>query len=203
MKLYYSPGACSLSGHIALREAGIPFESERVDLHAKLTASSVDFNVVNPKGYVPALVLDSGETITENIAVLDYIATKAPALGLEGPLGRTRLLEGLAYISTELHKSFGPIFKGAGDAEKAKSSAYISKRMHYLADRIYGDYLFGDHPSVADFYLFVTLLWADKFAVAIPAPLTALRNRLKARPAVQAAMRAEGLIQAPALTSVD
>jgi glutathione S-transferase len=195
MKLYYSPGACSLAAHIALREAGIPFESEKVDLHAKVTASGADFTVVNPKGYVPALVLDSGETVTENLAVLDYIATQAPTLGLEGPLGRTRLLEGLAYVSTELHKSFKPFFKGAGDAEKAKSGAYVTKRMQYLADRLHGDYLFGDHPGVADFYLFATLLWADKFAVEIPTPLATLRDLLKARPAVQAAMRAEGLVR--------
>ncbi len=126
MKLYYSPSACSLAAHIAFREAGIHFESEKVNLHTKVTASGADFNIVNPKGYVPALVLDSGELVTENLAVLDYIATQAPALRVEGPLGRTRLLEALAYISTELHKSFRPFFKGAGDAEKAKSGAYIT-----------------------------------------------------------------------------
>jgi glutathione S-transferase len=203
MKLYFSPGACSLAAHIALREAGIPFESERVDLREKLTASGADFNLVNPKGYVPALVLDNGEVVTENIAVLDYLATQDSALGIQGPLGRTRLLEGLAYISTELHKSFKPFFKGAGHAEKAETGAYITKRMQFLADRIHGNYLFGDHPSVAEFYLFVTLLWADKFAVAIPTPLAALRDRIKARPAVQTAMSAEGLIRAPVLTPVD
>ena len=202
MKLYYSTGACSLAAHIALREAGIPSQFERVDLHAKVTASGVDFTVINPKGYVPALVLDNGEVVTENLAVLDYLATQASALGLNGPLGRTRLLEGLAYISTELHKSYKPFFKGAGHAEKAEAGAYITKRMQYLADHIHGDYLFSDRPSVADFYLFVMLFWAHKFAVTIPAPLAVLRDRLKARPAVQAAMKAEGLIRAPSLTPV-
>jgi glutathione S-transferase len=135
--------------------------------------------------------------------VLDYIATQASGLSLEGPLGRTRLLEGLAYTSTELHKSFRPFFKGAGDAEKTSSGAYITKRMQYLADRIRGNHLFGDHPSVADFYLFVMLLWARKFAVATPAPLADLRDRLRARPSVQAAIRAEGLIWPGGLMSAD
>ena len=192
MKLYYSPGACSLADHIALREAGIPFDSERVDLKSKVTASGADFNYVNPKGYVPALLLDDGEVVTENIAVLDYIASRAPVLGLEGPCSRTRLLEGLAYISTELHKAYEPLFTGARDAEQASEA--ITNRMQYLADRIEGDYLFGDKPSVADFYLFVTLLWAEKFAVMIPVQLAALRDRLEGRRAVQAAMRAEDLI---------
>ena len=108
MKLYYHPGACSLSGQIALREAGRPFESEDVDLQSKRTAAGANFSAINPKGYVPALQLDTGELITENLAVLDYIAAENPALGLDGWLGRTRLLETLAYISTELHKSFKP-----------------------------------------------------------------------------------------------
>ena len=98
MKLYYSPGACSLADHIALHEARLAFEHESVDLKAKTTASGADFTVINPKGYVPALVLDSGEMVTENLAVLEWIAGQNPALGLDGPLGRTRLLEALAYI---------------------------------------------------------------------------------------------------------
>jgi glutathione S-transferase len=194
MKLYYSPGACSLASHISLREADLPFEIERVDLKSKVTASGADFNGINPKGYVPALMLDDGEVVTENVAVLDYIATQAPALGLAGPLGRTRLLEALAYISTEVHKAYKPLFIGASDAEKAKARKAITTRMQYLADGIDADYLFGDQPSVADFYLFVMLLWTDKFAVTVPAPLAALRDRLEGHHAVQAAMKAEGLV---------
>src|SRR5262249_22630416 len=121
----------------------LPFETESVDLKEKVTASGADFNAINTKGYVPALVLDNGEVVTENVAVLDYIATQDPAVSLEGPLGRTRLREGLAYISTELHKSFRPFVKGAGDAEKVKWRSYIAQRLEYLADRIQGDYLFG------------------------------------------------------------
>jgi glutathione S-transferase len=109
MKLYYHPGACSLSSQIALREAGRPFVMEDVDLQSKRTEAGANFNAINPKGYVPALQLDTGELVTENLAVLDYIAAEHPALGLDGRLGRTRLLETLAYISTELHKSFKPL----------------------------------------------------------------------------------------------
>ena len=104
MKLYYCPGACSLAEHIALHEARLAFERESVDLEAKTTASGADFPAINPRGYVPVLVLDNGETVTENLAVLDWIAGQDPALGLDGPLGRTRVLEALAYISTEVHR---------------------------------------------------------------------------------------------------
>lgn len=194
MKLYYSPGACSLADHIALHEAGMAFEHERVDLKSKRTASGADFTAINPKGYVPALTLDTGETLSENIAVLDWIAHQADALKPSGPLGHTRLLEALAYISTELHKSFKPFFAGGGEEEKAKAGEMIRKRMAYLADTLQDDFLFGPSPSVADCYLFVMLLWAQKLGVEAPERLTALRDRMLQRPAVQTAMRHEGLI---------
>lgn len=194
MKLYYHPGACSLATQIALREAGQPFDSEDVDLQSKRTASGENFSAINPKSYVPALRLDTGELVTESLAVLDYIASQYPALGLDGGLGRTRLLESLAYISTELHKSFDPFFMPSMWADKADAAYYITRRMKFLADTMRGDYLFGDDPSVADFYLFVTLLWAEKFGVDVPPELVAMRDRMKARPAVQGAMRAEGLL---------
>lgn len=193
MKLYYSPGACSLADHIALHEAQLDFEHERVDLKAKTTASGTDFTAINPKGYVPTLVLDSGETITENVAMLEWIASQDSALGLDGSMGRTRLLEVLAYISSEVHKSFKPMFTGSSDDEKAKAREMVAKRLQLLADGLQGDYLFGDRPSVADCYLFVMLLWSDKFGIAIPEPLPALRNRMMTRPAVQTAMKHEGL----------
>jgi glutathione S-transferase len=191
MKLYYTPGACSLAGHIALHEAGLPFTTERVDLKTKTTASGDDFNGVNVKGYVPALVLDDGDLLTENIAILDYLASRAPFLGLNGPLGRSRLLEALAYISTELHKSFKPFFIGGSDEEKAKASAYVTRRMQYLADTMRRDYLLADHVSVADFYLLVVMRWAERFGVTVPGPLRALRDRLETRPSVQAALSGE------------
>jgi len=191
MKLYYSPGACSLASHIALLEAGLDFELERVDLKTKVTETGADFTTINTKGYVPALVIDSGDIVTENVAVLDWIATQSPALGLEGALGRTELLQALAFISTEIHKSFKPFFMGAGEEDKAKAAMYINKRLRWLADRKVGKYLFGNQPSVADFYLFVMLRWASKFNIAIPEDLVMLQLRMSERPRVQSAIEFE------------
>jgi len=196
MKLYYSPGACSLADHIALHEAGLSFEHEKVDLKAKKTESGADFTTINPKGYVPALTLDSGETLSENVAILDWITQQAPQLAPGGLMGRTHLLEMLAYISTEIHKSFKPFFAGASDEDKAKAGAMITRRMDYLAERLDGDYLFGAEVSVADAYLFVMTLWAGKMGVSVPDKVAALRDRMMARPAVRTAMTHEGLIQA-------
>lgn len=193
MKLYYCPGACSLAAHVALEEAGVAFKSESVDLKTKITASGMNFDLLTSKGYVPALVLDNGELLSENIAVLDYIASEYPQFGLAGPLGRTRLIETLAYISTEIHKSYKPFWRHGTDAEKATASAYITMRLQYLADRLRGDYLLGDTPSVADFYLLVTMLWAERFGVTIPDGLRSVFDRLMARPAVRAILQREGL----------
>ncbi|RWN63120.1 MAG: glutathione S-transferase [Mesorhizobium sp.] len=194
MKLYYSPLACSLADHIALLEAGVPFERESVNLKTKRTASGADFNDVTRKGYVPALVLDSGEILTENIAVLDWLATEYPTLGVPGNLGRTRVLEALVFISTEVHRSFKPMWHASSETQKAQARATISKLLDILSESLAGNYLFGATPSVADFYLFVMLLWAERFDVGIPPPFVALRRRMASRPAVQAAMRQEGLI---------
>lgn len=194
MKLYYAPGACSLADHIALHEAGLSFEHEKVDLKAKRTESGADFTLINPKGYVPALTLDSGETLSENIAILDWIAHQDTALKPAGAMGHTRLLEALAYISTEIHKSFKPYFSGAGDDEKAKASETIRKRMAYLAETMKGNFLFGAEVSVADFYLFVMLLWAQKFGVEAPGQLSSFRDLMTQLPSVQKAMTHEGLI---------
>ncbi|RWK40112.1 MAG: glutathione S-transferase [Mesorhizobium sp.] len=196
MKLYYSPLACSLADHIALLEAGVPFERESVNLKTKRTASGADFNAVTRKGYVPALVLDSGEILTENIAVLDWLATEYPTLGIPGNLGRTRVLEALVFISTEVHRSFKPMWQASSETQKAQARATISKLLDILSESLAGNYLFGATPSVADFYLFVMLLWAERFDVSAPAPLVALRQRMANRPAVQEAMRNEGLISA-------
>jgi glutathione S-transferase len=194
MKLYYSPGACSLADHIALHEAGFSFEHEKVDLKAKRTDSGIDYTTVNPKGYVPALTLDSGETVTENIAILDWIAHQDTALKPSGTMGHTHLLVALAFISTEIHKSFKPFFAGGSAEEKAKAAEVIVKRLGYLADTIGGDYLFGDKISVADCYLFVMLLWADKNQIEVPAKLSDFAERMEARPAVRKAMEHEKLV---------
>lgn len=194
MKLYYSPGACSLADHIALHEAGLAFDHEKVDLKAKRTESGADFLAVNPKGYVPVLVTDEGETLTENVAILDWIASQAPSLTPQVPLARTRLLEVLAYVSSELHKAFKPFFANGSDAEKAKAGEAIRKRLDYLAGRMTGTYLFGDAPSAADCYLFVMLQWCGKQGIEVPATLAALREAMMERPAVEKALRHEGLI---------
>ncbi|MGO4570135.1 glutathione S-transferase N-terminal domain-containing protein [Rhizobium sp. 2YAF20] len=193
MKLYYSPLACSLADHIALQESGAPYEREQVDLKTKRIMSGGDFNEITPKGYVPALVLDNGETLTENIAILDWLASQFPKLGGSGPLGRTRVLEALTYISTELHGGFKPMWHAGSDAEKAAAKAALTFRFKLLSDRLTTKYLLGDEPTVADFYLFVTLLWAERFGVEIPPRLAELRARMKTRPAVQLAMQQEGL----------
>lgn len=196
MKLYFSPGACSLSDHIALHEAGLTFEHEKVDLKAKKTEDGEDFLTINPKGYVPALTLDSGETITENVAILDWIAHQDGALKPAGAMGHTHLLQALAYISTEIHKGFKPFFAGGGEDEKAKAGETIVRRMTWLADTMEGDYLLGDTVSAADCYLFVMLLWAQKNGIEVPAKLEKLRERMMERPAVRKAMTHEGLIEA-------
>lgn len=194
MKLYYAPGACSLADHIALHEAGLAFEHEKVDLLAKKTEHGDDFTTINPKGYVPALKLDSGEVLSENIAILDWITHQSTSLKPEGPLGHTHLLEALAFISTEIHKGFKPFFAGGSDDEKGKAGDAITKRLQYLADTMTGEYVLGARMSVADAYLFVMLLWADKNGVSVPEPLPAFHDRMMQREAVRKAMRHEGLI---------
>ena len=194
MKLYYSPLACSLADHIALREAGFAFDLERVDLKAHRTETGRDFHEVSAKGYVPVLVLDEGYIVTENVAVLDWIATAAPELSADGPLGRTRTLEALTYITTEIHHAFKPMWHGGSADEKAKAAAKVSALLALPAADMHGDYLFGHRPSVADFYLFVMLLWAERFGIEAPAALMAMRDRMRTRPAVRAAMVYEGLL---------
>lgn len=194
MKLYYGPWACSLAAHMVLHEVGEPFDSESVNLKTKVTATGGNFSDVTPKAYVPALELEDGEIVTENIAVLDYLASRYPDYGLEGPMGRTRLLELLAYLSTEIHKSFKPFWHHGTDEQKAVAGAYITARMRYLADTMRGDFLCGEQPRVADYYALVMMLWAGRFGVEIPPALAALGERLKARPAVQATLKAEGIV---------
>jgi glutathione S-transferase len=193
LKLFYAPGACSLASHICLLEGAGQFELERVDLKTKLTASGDNFRAVTAKGYVPALMLDGGEVITENVAVLAYLAEAIPALGVRGELGHVRLLEVLAYLSSELHKSFESVFLGGTNKSLASDGEHITYRLRYLADRLRHDYLFGDHPSAADFYLFVMMRWAATFGIDVPAPLLAIKQRLLARPSVQSALMSEGL----------
>lgn len=202
MRLYTMPGACSLAAHIALREAGIPFELVKVSHHTHKTSDGVDFNQINPKGYVPALILDNGELLTENAALLQYIADLNPAAGLAPPGGtleRYRVSEWLAYINSEIHKSFSVLFApNASDDMKQYARAALSKRVGWLAQRLGAKpYLLGEQFTVADAYLFVTLTWAPLVGFDLsPWPnLMSFVERIRARPHVVEAMTAEGLLR--------
>lgn len=195
MKLYYAPGACSLASHIALEEAGADYETVRVDLGEHKTEQGEDFYGISRRGYVPALETSDG-LLTENPAVLTYIADRTGA----APSGadRYRMLEWIGFTGSEVHKAFKPLFAAskAGDAdgvEKAKPE--IEKKLALAAELLDGrEWLIGERPSVADNYLFVTILWADKFGVQVPEPLRAFKARNLARGGVQKAMQAEGLL---------
>ena len=202
MKLYYSPGACSLSPHIALAEAGLAYTTEKVDLKTKKTETGADFFAINPAGYVPALVLDNGETLTEGPAIVQYIADLASAKKLAPPAGsfeRVRLQEVLNFISTELHKSFSPLFNPTAPEEwKTFTRGLIGRRLDVVEQKLAGrDYLMGDF-SVADGYLFTVLGWGRLVGVEVKEnrPLVAAYlGRVMARPGVQQAMKEEGLIK--------
>lgn len=191
MTLYYAPGACSLADHIALLEAGASFETEAVDLRTKRTASARDFRTINPKGYVPALELEDGQVLTENVAVLDWISERYPRLRPSGLLWRTRQLEMLAFISTEIHRAFKPMWHAGLETEKEAAREAIAGLLDDSAGKLAGDYLFGDALGVADCYLFVMLRWAEKFGVATPEPLIRLQMRLEQRPSVRNALARE------------
>lgn len=199
MILYLSPGACSLADHIALREAGLAFERIKVDLKTHTTEDGRDYTTINPKGYVPALAFDDGQLLTENVAILSWVADQAPALAPQGDIGRYRLLETLAYVSTEVHKAFRPYFDpAAGDQDKEQAGQQVLKRLGLLAERLkaqhpQGEHLFGRQFSVADAYLFVMLMWAKHLGLPIPEPLPAYFDLTKERPAVRAALEHEGL----------
>ena len=134
MKLYYSPGACSLSGRISLHEAGLAADFERVDIKTKITEHGYDYNAINPKGYVPMLVLDDGNAVTENAAILELIADREPKLAPGGPLGRTRLIEMLSWLSTELHVAFKPFWHDASEAEKADAGEAVARRLDLVSE---------------------------------------------------------------------
>jgi glutathione S-transferase len=199
MKLYYSPGACSLAAHIAAKEEGLALDLERVDLATHRTEHGQDYRRLNPKGYVPALELDDGTLLTENVAILPFIADQRPEAGLAPApqtMARTRLIEWLAFLSNELHKSFGPIFHRSNESLKAEARDTIEKWLAYVADQLAGrDFLMGEHFSVADAYLFVILRWSETAKIPLGnfPVLAAYRAKIAARPAVQAAMREEQL----------
>ena len=201
MKLYFSPGACSLAAHIALREAGLKPDLEKVDLAAKKTERGADYWSINPKGYVPALQLDDGEVLTEVSALLQYVADQKPAtklLPVPGTIERARVLEWIGFIASELHKGFGPLWKpNTPEAYKAIVIETLAKRLQYVESQLGSQYLTGAQFTVADAYLFVIVSWAKYLKVDLTpyARLRALLDRIAARPAVREAMVAEGLIK--------
>jgi len=200
MKLYYSPGACSLSPHIALREAGLDFEAIQVDLGAKTTKSGADYRKINPKGAVPALEMDGGQVLTEGSAIVQYIADKKPGSKLAPTAGtpeRYRLQEWLNYIASEIHKGFSPLFNPkAPDEWKSMVKDMLGGKFDYLSKQLDGkSYLMGDTFTVADGYLFTILTWAKGMNIDLGKwpVLKAYVERVGARPAVAATLKAEGL----------
>ena len=201
MKLYYSPAACSLAPHIALSESGLPYKTALVDLKKHMLADGTDYYRVNPKGYVPLLEQDDGTRLSEVAVILQYIAdrkpgTLAPAFGT---MERYRLMEWLNFIATELHKQFGPLWDPATpDAVRESQKAKLATRFQLLAKTLgVQPYLTGESFTVADAYLFTVLNWAPMLKVDL-APFPALRQfqaRVAARPAVHAALVAEGLVR--------
>jgi len=203
MKLYYSPGACSLSPHIALLEADLPYDLVKVDLKAKTLENGDDYLKVNPKGQVPALALDSGELVTEGPVIVQMIADKAAGKNLapaRDSTERYKLLEWLNFLTSEVHKSFGPMFSPVlADDAKAFFKDRVMGKFKYLDGALAGhDYLMGKQFTVADGYLFTMLTWADrmKFDLSGMPNLVAYRDRVAARPKVKEALTKEGLMKA-------
>jgi glutathione S-transferase len=202
MKLYYNPGTCSLSPHIVLREAGLAFDAALVNTKTHTLADGSDYYAINPKGYVPMLVLDNGEHLTEGPAIVQYLADLAPASGLApaaGTMQRYRLMEALNFISTELHKSFYPLFNAAMPEEgKQIYRDRLLKRFELVdATLAKQPYLLGDTFTAADAYLFTVTNWTRpvKLDISQFQHLAGFMARVAQRPAVQAAMVAEGLIR--------
>lgn len=202
MKLYFSPGACSLHPHIVAREAGLDVELVKMDLKTKKLLDGSDYRAINPKGQVPALILDDGSLLTEGAAIVQYLADLRPDSGLVPPAGtmdRYRQIEWLSFISTEIHKQFSPLFnKALPEETRAMNRERLRERFDYVNERLAGrEYLMGDRFTAADAYLFTMLRWLPvaKLDLAAWPNLAAFFERVKARPAVQAAMEHEGLVR--------
>ena len=203
MKLYFSPGACSLSPHIVLREIGLDPQLEQVDLKSKKTKAGADFLAVNPKGQVPTLVLDDGQTLTEGPAIVQYLADKKPEAKLapaNGTIERTRLQEWLNFVSTELHKGFSPLFNPAvPDEYKKMAKDALAQRFKMLDEHLgkNGPFLTGPQFTVADAYCWVVVGWSryQNIDLAPYKNLGAYLAKIAERPAVQAALKAEGLLK--------
>jgi glutathione S-transferase len=202
MKLYYAPGACSLAPHIVAREAGIPLNLEKVDLRARTTASGRAFAEINPKGYVPAIEVRDGEVMTEVSALIQYLADQAPQAGLMPAVGtaeRYQVLEWIGFVSTEIHKGFGPLWNPASPEEvKRAAKDKLFQRFAYIDQRLAGQsYLTGERFTVADAYLFTVTNWTNFHGLSLTEypNLAAFMSRVAARPKVQEALEAEGLLK--------
>jgi glutathione S-transferase len=200
MKIYYSPGACSQAPHIVLHEIGLDHDAARVDLKAKKLEDGSDYLAINPKGAVPALQLDSGEVLTENAVILQYLGDRANWPEVLPPLGdfrRYRVLEMVNYITTELHKRFSFLFSNAGDETKKFVTEQLSQKLDYIDQRLgEGPFLFGDDLTLPDAYLFVITGWAEKMIGLDRWPnLRTFRDRMLQRPSVRHVLRFEGLLQ--------
>ena len=201
MKLYYSPGACSLASHIVLAESGAQYAIEKADIRAKKTESGADFAAISPRGAVPVLVLDDGEVLTEGVAIMQFVADSVTpgALPAAGTLARARLQEALNFVSTEVHKTYSPFLRGLQGEAKAAQEALLNSRLALVEARLSDgrSYLLGDQFTPADAYLFTVTNWSKGIGHDLSAfpKLEALRARVAARPAVQAAMKAEGLLK--------
>ncbi|HXR85975.1 MAG TPA: glutathione transferase GstA [Stellaceae bacterium] len=202
MKLYYSIGACSLSPHIALREAGLDFTLEKVDLKSKQIGSGGDIRTENPKGMVPVLVLDSGEVLTEGPAIVQWIADQKPDSGLApacGTMARYHLMEWLNFVTSELHKTYSPLFNpDAPEAYKTVARATLAERYAFVEEKLAGkSYLMGKQFTVADAYLFTVTNWARlvKFDLTPYPNVVGFQDRVRHRPHVVEAMKAERLIK--------
>ncbi|GAB2514984.1 glutathione transferase GstA [Microbulbifer agarilyticus] len=199
MKLFYAPGACSLSPHIVACEAGIDLELCKVNLKTKEMDGGANFTEVNPKGQVPALQLEGGELLTEGPAIVQFLAEQKPEQNLApeyGSLAHYRVLEWLNYLATEVHKTFLPLFWGGTDDEKALAGKKLAKCFQYIEDSMAGDYLMGDDFCIADAYLFTVYNWCKFVDVDTSAwpKLAAFAARMSQRPGVQKALKAEGLV---------
>ena len=192
MKLYYAPGFTSLADHIALLEAGIEFDIVKVDIWTKEIEGGGSYTGINPTGYVPALMFDDGEVLTENAAILAWVADHEPRLAPQGPLGRYRLIEMLSFIASEIHKRF-PAYLSAPAEARELIAQEILRWFGLLAHRLEQGYLFGDRLTVADAYLFQLARGAAELGFPLPEPLPEYVSRIEKRPAVQEALRREGL----------
>ena len=201
MQLYFSPGACSLASHITAREAGVNVDLKRADTKTKKLEDGADYFAINSKGAVPALKLDNGQVLTEGVVIMQYLADQKPESNLvpkAGTLERYRVQEWLNYVTSEIHKTFSPLWGDNDPAVKAYAQKNLEKKFDWLEKQLAGKkYLTGDTFTVADAYLFTVLRWSGRIKLDLSpyTNVTAYMDRVQARPKVQEAMKAEGLVQ--------